>query len=124
MATELVKPTSTATKPAVADETLRSRKKDMKRFCPGAKGLYQRVPRIRLRRSSGTAPQWGVTRRQARRGGRQISTLDPSSTTALAGRLRNAAAPAALWCMAANSFSRHGAMPPCSVGVTTSRERK
>ncbi|EWS65418.1 hypothetical protein Y695_01323 [Hydrogenophaga sp. T4] len=33
MATELVKPTSTATKPAVAAERFRSRKKDIGRLC-------------------------------------------------------------------------------------------
>ncbi len=54
----------------------------------------------------------------------QISIFDPSSTTALLGRFRKSATPLALWCICANSFSRHGAMPLPTLGVTTSRERK
>ena len=54
----------------------------------------------------------------------QISTLEPSSTTALLGRPRKSAAPLALWCICANSFSRQGAMPSPSRGTTLSRERK
>ena len=54
----------------------------------------------------------------------QISTTEPSSTTALLGRFRNSAAAVALWCMWAKSFSRQGARPEPSVGVTMSRDRK
>ncbi len=57
-------------------------------------------------------------------GGGQISTLLPSSTTALLGRFMNSAALVALWCMCENSRSRQPAMPAPGVGVTMSRERK
>lgn len=55
---------------------------------------------------------------------RQISTLAPSSTTALLGSRRNSAAAPALRCICANSFSRHAAMPAPGVDTTMSRERK
>ena len=54
----------------------------------------------------------------------QISILLPNSTTELLGKFRKSAAPLALWCICANSFSRHGAMPPPMVGITVSRDRK
>ena len=54
----------------------------------------------------------------------QISILLPSSTTELLGSLRKSAAPLALWCICANSFSRHCAMPLPMVGMTVSRDRK
>ena len=57
-------------------------------------------------------------------GARQISSLVPSSTMRFVGRCRKSAAPAALRCMLAKSFSRHNAMPPRSVGTTVSRLRK
>jgi allantoinase len=65
-----------------------------------------------------------LSERREPRTARQISIFEPNSTTALFGSPRNAAAPLALWCSCANSFSRHGAMPLPSVGMTTSRERK
>ena len=55
---------------------------------------------------------------------RQISILLPSSTTALLGKFKKSAAPLALWCICANSFSRQSAMPLPIVGTTVSRERK
>ena len=54
----------------------------------------------------------------------QISILLPSSTTELFGRFRKSAAPLALWCICANSFSRQTAMPLPIVGITMSRDRK
>jgi RHH-type proline utilization regulon transcriptional repressor/proline dehydrogenase/delta 1-pyrroline-5-carboxylate dehydrogenase len=59
-----------------------------------------------------------------RSAGQRISILLPSSTTELFGRFRKSAAPLALWCICANSFSRQGAMPLPMVGITVSRERK
>ena len=53
-----------------------------------------------------------------------ISIFEPSSTTALFGRYRKSAAPLALWCICAKSFSRQAAMPLPRVGMTVSRERK
>ncbi len=55
---------------------------------------------------------------------RQISILEPNSTTALVGKFKNAAAPLALWCIWAKSFSRQVAMPPPMVGITMSRDKK
>ena len=55
---------------------------------------------------------------------RQISILLPNSTTALFGKFKKSAAPLALWCICANSFSRHGAMPLPRVGMITSRDKK
>mgnify|MGYP003619546475 CR=1 FL=1 len=43
MATELVKPTSTATNPAVAADRFRSRKKDIGRLCRCVQGTYRRA---------------------------------------------------------------------------------
>ena len=40
-----------------------------------------------------------------------LELVEPNSTTRLVGRLRKAAAAAALWCREAYSFSRHGAIP-------------
>jgi hypothetical protein len=54
----------------------------------------------------------------------QISIFEPNSTTALLGSPRKSAAPLALWCICAYSFSRQGALPLPMVGTTTSRERK
>ena len=85
--------------------------------------LVHHAGRDRLARGTdceGTAG--GVRLRRSARP--QISIFEPSSTTALFGSPRNAAAPLALWCICANSFSRHGAMPLPSVGITTSRDRK
>jgi len=105
MATELVKPTSTATKPAVKADRLRSLKNCMGRFwhCTGV--VHDRLA-LALKKE------------------RQISIFEPSSTTALLGRCRKSAAPLALWCIWAKSFSRQGAMPLPMVGTTVSRERK
>ena len=58
------------------------------------------------------------------RTGLQISILEPNSTTALVGKFKKAAAPLALWCIWANSFSRQVAMPPPMVGITMSRDKK
>ena len=54
----------------------------------------------------------------------QISIFEPSSTTELLGSFRKSAAPLALWCICANSFSRQVAMPPPMVGITVSRDKK
>ena len=54
----------------------------------------------------------------------QISIFEPSSTTELLGSFRKSAAPLALWCIWANSFSRQVAMPPPMVGITVSRDKK
>lgn len=55
----------------------------------------------------------------------QISTFPPSSTTALLGKPIYVAALVAAWCICANSFLRHAAMPLRPVtGTTVSRDRK
>jgi hypothetical protein len=54
----------------------------------------------------------------------QISILLPISTTELLGKFKKSAAELALRCICANSFSRHCAMPPATVGTMLSRDKK
>ncbi len=102
MATELVMPTSTATKPAVKEASEVSRNNE-------GRGTTLTMAPTSIALSQGCA---------------QISTLEPSSTTRFVGRFRKSAAEAALRCMLAKSFSRQKAMPAPMVGMTMSRLRK
>ena len=102
MGTELVKPTSSATKPAANAQGLRSLKQLRN---VGDRACSLRVTAVCPTRS-------------------QISIFEPNSTTELLGSFRKSAAPLALWCICANSFSRHCAMPLPMVGMTVSRDRK
>ena len=111
-ATELVKPTSAATKPATIAERERSFSN-----CASMQGQRRAAPK----RPRTPAAGW---HRYSWAGGCHMATLAPSSTTRLAGRLRKSAAAAALRCMLEYSFSRQLAMPLPSVGMTISRDRK
>ena len=92
IATELVKPTSTATKPAVKADRLKSLKKRSR--------IADEPPALDLDLGA---------------------ELDHARCSAAPG---SPPPPLALWCIWANSFSRQGAMPLPSVGITTSRDRK
>ena len=118
--TELVKPTSTATKPATTAESDASRQRmpwREYRGCPSVAAVAEILPWPLAQSAIAAVLRAGASPAQ-------ISTLAPSSTIRLVGRLRKSAAAAALRCIEAKSFSRHIGMPSPSVGMTMSRLRK
>jgi hypothetical protein len=89
-------------------------------------GQPYRLRHLRTRaRAPGAARDRGASGSPRRgRSRRKISILLPSSTTELLGRFRKSRRAARVWCICANSFSRHCAMPLPMVGITVSRDRK
>ena len=105
MATELVKPTSTATKPATKADKLRSLKNCMARIL---------------------APTRETLSPRSGGGLIQLSDFDLGAQLhhRVVRQVQKSAAPLALWCICANSFSRQCAMPLPMEGITVSRDRK